>query len=88
MKIGIFFDATCLINGKCVISADAILKAGTPIENKRSALFSSNNPGTSQTSYNLWLTNSKNISELLRIIMHIPDNDAYTVPNKLSTLKQ
>jgi hypothetical protein len=42
IKIGSFFDATCLISGRCVMSAEAILNAGTPNEYNKSTLFSSN----------------------------------------------
>jgi len=42
MNIGFFLDATFLINGICVMSADAILNAGTFSESRRSTASSSN----------------------------------------------
>lgn len=42
MKTGRCFDDICLIKGRCVISAEAILYAGTLRSYKRSTLFSSN----------------------------------------------
>ena len=42
MKIGKHFFATCSINGIFVISAEAILKAGTSNEYRKSTLSLSN----------------------------------------------
>ena len=42
MKMGFFFDAIFLINGKCVMSAEAILKAGASNKSSNSTALSSN----------------------------------------------